>query len=131
MGKNKLIVHACVLMKIMKWITINNDLFNCFAFSPVVALAVQHERAPKMSMSGVTTSHHGLNYAANIYAARHPEALFPFQMHFATPAAFPLDNYYMPPPYYPHLTESLNLKLNQRKTSFQLRQVMNKRLVKC
>lgn len=34
-------------------------------------------------------------------------------MHFATPVAFPLDNYYMPSPYYPHLTESLNLKLSQ------------------
>lgn len=64
-------------------------------------------------MSSVSSSTHGLSYAANLYAARHPEAIFPFQMHFATPVAFPLDNYYMPSPYYPHLTESLNLKLSQ------------------
>lgn len=64
-------------------------------------------------MSGVTSSYHGQNYAANIYAARHQEALFPFQMHFSSPASFPLENYYMPSPFYPHLTESLNLKLNQ------------------
>lgn len=88
----------------MKRITINNDLFNNFP-------AVQHERAPKMS--GVTSSTHGLSYAANLYAARHQEGIFPFQMHFSTPVSFPLDNYYMPSPYYPHLTESLNLKFNQ------------------
>lgn len=34
-------------------------------------------------------------------------------MHFSTPVSFPIDNYYMPSPYYPHLTESLNLKFNQ------------------
>jgi Ligand-binding domain of nuclear hormone receptor len=54
-----------------------------------------------------------LSYAANLYAARHPEGVFPFQMHFPTPVGFPLDHYYMPAPYYPHLAESLNLKLNQ------------------
>lgn len=70
-------------------------------------VAVQHERAPKMS--SVTSS----SYAANIYAARHQDGIFPFQMHFAAPVGFPLENYYMPSPYYPHLTESLNLKLNQ------------------
>lgn len=64
-------------------------------------------------MTSVTSSTHGLNYAANLYAARHPEGIFPFQMHFSTPVGFPLENYYMPPPYYPHLTESLNLKFNQ------------------
>ena len=73
--------------------------------------AVQHERAPKMS--SVTSSSQGLNYAANLYAARHQEGIFPFHMHFSTPVSFPLDNYYMPSPYYPHLTESLNLKFNQ------------------
>lgn len=99
-------------MEIMKWITINNDLFTstdsrlCFVLS-----AVQHERAPKIA--GVASTTHGLSYAANLYAARHPDGIFPFQMHFSTPVAFPLDNYYMPSPYYPHLTESLNLKFNQ------------------
>lgn len=64
-------------------------------------------------MSGVTSSTQSLNYAANIYAARHQD-VFPFQMHFTPPVSFSLDNYYpMPSPYYPHLTESLNLKLNQ------------------
>jgi Ligand-binding domain of nuclear hormone receptor len=71
---------------------------------------VQHERAPKLS--GVTASSQSLSYA-NLYAARHHEGIFPFQMHFATPMGFPLENYYVPSPYYPHLTESLNLKLNQ------------------
>lgn len=66
-------------------------------------------------MSSVSSSTHGLSYAAaNIYAAsRHQDGLFPFPMHFATPATFPFDNYYIPSPYYPHLTESLNLKLSQ------------------
>lgn len=73
--------------------------------------AVQHERAPKVS--GVTSSSHGLSYAASAFS-RHQEGFFPFQMHFPTP----LDGYshYLPPVasiYYPHLTESLNLKLNQ------------------
>lgn len=64
-------------------------------------------------MSSVTSSSQGINYAANLYAARHQEGIFPFHMHFSTPVSFPLDNYYMPSPYYPHLTESLNLKFNQ------------------
>lgn len=84
----------------------------CFDFFTLFTVkAVQHERAPKMS--SVTSSTSRLNYASNIYAARHQDGIFPFQMHFSTPVSFPLDNYYMPPPYYPHLTESLNLKFNQ------------------
>lgn len=76
-----------------------------------VFAAVQHERAPKIA--GIASTTHSLNYAANLYAARHQDGIFPFQMHFSTPVSFPLDNYYMPSPYYPHLTESLNLKFNQ------------------
>jgi hypothetical protein len=53
------------------------------------------------------------SYAANLYATRQQEGLFPFQMHFSTPVSFPLENYYLPSPYYPHLTESLNLKFTQ------------------
>lgn len=64
-------------------------------------------------MSNITSSSQGLNYAANLYNARQQEGIFPFQMHFSTPMTFPLDSYYMPSPYYPHLTESLNLKFNQ------------------
>lgn len=64
-------------------------------------------------MPSVTPSTHGFPYAANIYAARQQETLFPFQMQFPAPVAFPLDSYYMPSPYYPHLTESLNRKFNQ------------------
>jgi nuclear receptor subfamily 2 group E member 3 len=77
----------------------------------IVFPAVQHERAPKIS--NVTSSSQGLTYAANLYAARHTDGVFPFQMHFPTPVGFPLEHYYMPSPYYPHLAESLNLKLNQ------------------
>lgn len=79
--------------------------------------AVQHERAPKMT--SVSSSTHGLSYAANLYAARHHDGLFPFQMSFASPVTFPLDSYYMPSPYYPHLTESLNLKFNQSVNVFK------------
>lgn len=96
----------------MKWITITNRSF-CLRLP-----AVQHERAPKMT--SVSSSTHGLSYAANLYAARHQDGLFPFQMPFATPAvAFPLDSYYMPSPYYPHLAESLNLKFNQSVSVFK------------
>jgi hypothetical protein len=34
-------------------------------------------------------------------------------MPFPSPMTFNFDNYYIPTPYYPHLTESLNLKINQ------------------
>lgn len=85
-------------------------ILDCFSFFSSSSSAVQHERAPKMSG---TSSTHGLNYAANLYAARHQDGIFPFSMHFSAPVAFPLDNYYMPSPYYPHLAESLNLKFNQ------------------
>lgn len=62
-----------------------------------------------------SSSTQSLSYAANLYAARQHDGMFPFQMHFSPPVSFSLDNYYpMPTPsYYPHLTESLNLKLNQ------------------
>lgn len=69
-------------------------------------------------MTSVSSSTHGLSYA-NLYAARHHEALFPFQMPFASPVTFPLDSYYMPSPYYPHLTESLNLKFTQGVSVFK------------
>lgn len=70
-------------------------------------------------MTSVSSSTHGFSYAANLYSARHQEGLFPFQMSFATPVSFPLDSYYMPSPYYPHLTESLNLKFNQSVNVFK------------
>lgn len=70
-------------------------------------------------MTNVSSSTHGLSYAANLYAARHHEGLFPFQMSFTSPVAFPIDSYYMPSPYYPHLTESLNLKFNQGVSVFK------------
>lgn len=53
----------------------------------------------------------GLNYSNAFYASRYPETMFPFQMHLTTP--FPFDNYHLPTPYYPHLAESLNIKINQ------------------
>lgn len=34
-------------------------------------------------------------------------------MHLTTPITFPFDNYHIPTPYYPHLAESLNLKISQ------------------
>lgn len=77
-----------------------------FQLSPITA--VQHERAPKMT--SVSSSTHGFNYAASMYAPRHQDAVFPFPMHFSS-VTHPFENYYMAPPYYPHLTESLNLKL--------------------
>lgn len=90
----------------MKWITTIMTFSDSFQLSSITA--VQHERAPKMT--SVTSSTHGLNFAANMYAPRHQEGLFPFPMQFST-VAHPFDSYYMPSPYYPHLTESLNLKL--------------------
>lgn len=80
-----------------------SDSFQLFSFT-----AVQHERAPKMT--SVSSSTHGFSYAASMYAPRHQDGVFPFPMHFST-VTHPFDNYYMPSPYYPHLTESLNLKL--------------------
>lgn len=92
------------LGEIMKWITTImtfSDIFQLFSIT-----AVQHERAPKMTSVTSSTS---LNFAANMYAHRQQDGLFPFPMQFS--AVAPFDNYYMPSPYYPHLTESLNLKL--------------------
>lgn len=34
-------------------------------------------------------------------------------MHLTSPLSFPFENYHLPSPYYPHLAESLNLKLTQ------------------
>lgn len=58
---------------------------------------------------------HSLNYAAaaSFYAARNHDGIFPFHLPFPSPMTFNFDNYYVPSPYYPHLTESLNLKINQ------------------
>lgn len=86
--------------------------------------AVQHERAPKMSNASATSA---INYPSTFYAAaRYPDGIFPFQMHLTAPLTFPfVDNYHhLPvttttaataavPPYYPHLAESLNIKINQ------------------
>ncbi|XP_070493194.1 nuclear receptor subfamily 2 group E member 1-like [Chironomus tepperi] len=72
--------------------------------------AVQHERAPKMSN---TSSSNGLSYSNAFYGSRYPDTIFPFQMHLTTPISFPFDNYHLPTPYYPHLAESLNIKINQ------------------
>lgn len=87
------------------------DSFQLFSIT-----AVQHERAPKMT--SVTSSTHGFQRfglmhmdAANTYAPRHQEGVFSFPMHFSS-VTHPFDNYYMPSPYYPHLTDSLNLKLS-------------------
>jgi hypothetical protein len=57
-----------------------------------------------------------INYHSTFYASsRYTDAgVFPFQMHFSPPLAFPFDSYHLPTtPYYPHLAESLNIKLNQ------------------
>lgn len=80
--------------------------YNCPFFSP----AVQHERAPKIPNAGSTAS--GIQYHASFYGSRHHDGIFPFQLPTSV-GGFPFDNYYMPSPYYPHLTESLNLKLNE------------------
>jgi nuclear receptor subfamily 2 group E protein 3 len=60
-----------------------------------------------------------INYQPGIYggfnSARHNELIFPFPMHLPTTFT-PLDTYYhLPNPhhYYPNLTDSLNLKLNE------------------
>lgn len=34
-------------------------------------------------------------------------------MHLTSPITFPFENYHIPAPYYPHLAESLNLKISQ------------------
>lgn len=61
-----------------------------------------------------TSSSSGLNYPSTFYAgSRYPDTIFPFQMHLTTPLSFPFDNYHLPTPYYPHLAESLNIKINQ------------------
>lgn len=76
--------------------------------------AVQHERAPKIPTANTSTSQNLSYAAASYYASRSQEGLFPFHVPFPTPLAFNFDNYYIPSPYtYPHLTESLNLKINQ------------------
>ncbi|CAO1408906.1 unnamed protein product [Diamesa serratosioi] len=79
--------------------------------------AVQHERAPKMttlSPSGLTASHNLSYHHSNYFTSRPHESIFPFQMHLSAPInGFPLDNYYLPSPYYPHLSESLNQKLTE------------------
>jgi hypothetical protein len=85
-----------------------------FAFA---LLAVQHERAPKMSNTSSSTSS-AMNYPSTFYTSRYNEGLFPFQMHLTTPLAFPFESYpHLPSSYYyPHLAESLNLKLSQTLT---------------
>ncbi|KAL7033296.1 hypothetical protein ACKWTF_007532 [Chironomus riparius] len=60
-----------------------------------------------------TSSPSGLNYSTAFYGSRYPETIFPFQMHLTAPLSFPFDNYHLPTPYYPHLAESLNIKINQ------------------
>lgn len=97
----------------MKWITTIMTFSDSFQLLSITA--VQHERAPKMT--SVTSSTHGFHRfglmnmdAGNTYATRHQEGVFSFPMHFSA-VTHPFDNFYMPSPYYPHLTESLNLKL--------------------
>jgi hypothetical protein len=56
-----------------------------------------------------------INYHSSFYASsRYSEGIFPFPMHFSPQLAFPFDSYHLQTtPYYPHLAESLNIKLNQ------------------
>lgn len=61
-------------------------------------------------MSNTSTAS-GLSYPSTFYGTRYPDTIFPF--HLATPLSFPFDNYHLPTPYYPHLAESLNIKINQ------------------
>lgn len=75
--------------------------------------AVQHERAPKMSNASASGA---INYHSSSFYAnqRYADGIFAFPMHFSQPLAFPFDNYHLTAtPYYPHLAESLNIKLNQ------------------
>lgn len=76
--------------------------------------AVQHERAPKIPNSAASLTTSGIHYPAHFYTASrwtHDGGLIPFQL--ASPITFPFDNYHLTVPYYPHLAESLNLKINQ------------------
>lgn len=66
-----------------------------------------------MSNTSASLTSSGLHYPSHFYNATarwNPEGIFPFQMH---PITFPFENYHLPTPYYPHLAESLNLKLTQ------------------